>query len=77
MQDLRKQAEFDISDRIQVYYQASATLAAALDTHRDYIMGEVLATKMETAAAPEEAYQPDAALALGDESVQVGLVREG
>jgi len=62
--------------RIQVYYQASETLAAALDAHRDYIMGEVLATKMEAKPAPKGAYKPDGALEFEGESVEVGLVRE-
>ncbi len=77
VQDLRKQAEFEISDRIQVYYQASDTLASALDTHRDYIMGEVLATEMQAKAAPEGAYTPEETIEFGGERVEVGLVREG
>ena len=76
VQDLRKQAEFEISDRIQVYYQASDTLASALDIHRDYIMGEVLATEMQAAAAPEDAFKPEEAIEFGGESVEVGLVRD-
>ncbi len=56
VQDLRKQADFDISDRIHLYYQASEGLSKALETFRDYIMGEVLALEMNSAPAPDDAY---------------------
>ncbi len=46
IQDFRKQADFKISDRIALTYQASPGLSSALTTHRDYIMEEVLAVEM-------------------------------
>ncbi len=54
VQDLRKQAEFEISDRIRVYYHASAGLATALQTFKDYIMAETLAVEMLANDAPED-----------------------
>lgn len=46
IQDFRKQADFEISDRISLTYQASPGLSSALTKHRDYIMEEVLAVEM-------------------------------
>ena len=47
IQDFRKQADFEISDRIKLVYQASPGLSSAMKKHRDYIMEEVLALEME------------------------------
>lgn len=46
IQDFRKQAEFNISDRISLVYQATPTLQNAIETHRDYIMEETLTVEM-------------------------------
>ncbi|MGB2962764.1 MAG: class I tRNA ligase family protein [Anaerolineales bacterium] len=46
IQDFRKQADFDISDRINLVYTASPLLKQAIETHRDYIMEETLAVEM-------------------------------
>jgi len=47
IQDFRKQADFDIADRIQIRYQVSEGLERALEVHRSYIMDETLALEME------------------------------
>ena len=75
IQDLRKQADFDIADRIKVYYQASEKLAEAVDAHRDYIMGEVLATEMKAEPPPKDAYSPEETIAFDAEEVSLGLVK--
>ncbi len=59
VQSMRKDAGFEISDRIQVYYQASDTLKQAIETHRAYVMGEVLAVELTEGDAPEGAYKPE------------------
>ncbi|NIW46963.1 MAG: isoleucine--tRNA ligase, partial [candidate division Zixibacteria bacterium] len=56
VQDLRKQADFNISDRIEVYYLTSDVLEEAIQVHRDYIMNEVLAVLLEEGVPPEDAY---------------------
>jgi isoleucyl-tRNA synthetase len=55
VQELRKQAEFDIADRIRLYVTATPKLAEAISIHRDYIMGEVLAIEMSAGQPPEGA----------------------
>jgi isoleucyl-tRNA synthetase len=47
IQDFRKQADFEISDRIKLVYKASSGLSSAITKHRNYIMEEVLALEME------------------------------
>lgn len=42
VQDLRKQAEFDISDRIRLYLEASPALEAAIRKQQGYVLGETL-----------------------------------
>ena len=55
MQDLRKTAGFDISDRIRIAYTASPDLAAAAEAHAGYIQAETLAVSLEPGAAPDGA----------------------
>jgi isoleucyl-tRNA synthetase len=42
VQDLRKTADFDIADRIRLYYAASPKLNQAVKDFADYIKGETL-----------------------------------
>ena len=44
VQEARKQAGLDVSDRITLRIEGSPDVAAALDAHRDYVMEETLAT---------------------------------
>ncbi len=73
VQDMRKQADFDIADRIKLYYKASDKLAAALKAHKQYVMGEVLATEMSAKAAPKDTHAES--LAFDGETAEVGLVK--
>ena len=52
VQDLRKSADFDIADRIDVFYQASESLQRAIQSNREFIMGEVLAKSLVSAELP-------------------------
>ena len=47
IQDARKQAGFDVSDRIRVRYAASDCVSAATEQHAAYIRRETLATRLE------------------------------
>jgi isoleucyl-tRNA synthetase len=47
VQDLRKQADFDVSDRINMQVSASPDLEQAIREHQDYIMGETLTLELE------------------------------
>jgi isoleucyl-tRNA synthetase len=50
VQDLRKQADFDIADRIRLYVTATPGLRQAIHEHRDYILGETLAVELHEVA---------------------------
>jgi isoleucyl-tRNA synthetase len=73
VQDQRKQAGFEIADRIHLFAQASALLAEALQAHREYIMGETLALKFEQTAPPAGASVAE--FEFDGERVKVGLVK--
>jgi len=73
VQDLRKSADLDVSDRIDLFIEASAGLRSAVEAHREYITAETL-TKSLTFSAP-----PAGASVVEDEfegeQVKVGLVK--
>jgi isoleucyl-tRNA synthetase len=53
VQDLRKAAGLEVADRIELAVKADGggenQVAAAVDAHRDYLLGETLATSLHTA----------------------------
>ena len=55
VQDLRKAAELDVSDRVELFIEASAGLRSAIEAHKDYITAETLTSKLSFAAPPENA----------------------
>jgi isoleucyl-tRNA synthetase len=70
VQAMRKDAIFDISDRITTYYQAEGDLAEVFQTWADYIKAETLSTELVAGEPPSEAHTEthkvdDQALALG------------
>ena len=54
-QDLRKSAELDVADRIELYVEASAGLRSAIEAHKSYITGETLAVALKFEAPPSDA----------------------
>jgi isoleucyl-tRNA synthetase len=48
VQDARKQAGLEVSDRITLGISGSDAVEKALEKHRDYVMNETLATTWET-----------------------------
>ena len=56
VQDLRKTADLEIADRIQLYYAATPLLTQAVETYRDYIMTETLAVTLQSGSATEGAF---------------------
>ncbi len=56
IQALRKEAAFEISDRIVTWYQAEEALAEAIAAWGEYIRGETLSLELRSAAPPAEAF---------------------
>ena len=71
IQDFRKQADFDIADRISLVYQATPTLQNAIKTHQDYIMGETLT--VEISEGDPEKGMFSGTSSFEDEEVTLGL----
>jgi isoleucyl-tRNA synthetase len=71
IQDQRKAQGLDISDRIQVIYEASDRLARAIETHAEYLRSELLATRLERVEPGGEAVS----LKLGGEEIRVSITR--
>ena len=55
VQNMRKDAGLDVSDRIHVWVQGAAALEEAVQQHRDYITAEILALALHTGDLPQEA----------------------
>jgi isoleucyl-tRNA synthetase len=73
VQNLRKSAGFEVSDRIIVTFGASPSLGEAIDQHDAVIRNETLAEALTATASPEgEAVR---AFEIGDESVEIGVQR--
>ena len=47
LQTMRKEADFDVTDRILVCYQADAKLSAAIESGKEFIMQSVLAKELQ------------------------------
>ena len=73
VQNLRREAEFDIADHIVVYYLCGDTLREVLTAHGDYVRRETLCDDLVNAPAPEGAHT--ATLSVDGEEITLGLVR--
>lgn len=71
VQDLRKQANFEIADRIRCTYSATEELARAIEDFRDYIMSETL--MVELRAGQPEPGQAAASDTFDGESLTIGI----
>ena len=47
VQSMRKEADFEVTQRIALRVEADAEMRAALEAHRGYVMGEILATSLD------------------------------
>jgi len=54
VQSLRKDADFDIADRINLYYTASEQLGEAIQAFSEYIKEETLSVKLTAGVMPED-----------------------
>ena len=57
IQDLRREADFQLSDRITTWCEGGETVARVLAAHGDYVKGETLSVELFTEAPPEDAQQ--------------------
>jgi isoleucyl-tRNA synthetase len=71
VQDLRKSADLDVADRIELFVEASADLRSAVEAHKDYITTETLSSTLEFASPPNDAACVEDGF--DGETVKVGL----
>ncbi len=73
VQELRKQADFNVADRIIVHYVADGDAATAITQQAAYIRQETLAEELSVGEPPAGA--TTTLLTLGGHAVRVGVVR--
>jgi len=74
VQDLRKNAELDVADRIELFVEASAGLKSAVEAHKEYITAETLASRLQFGTLPGGAAVAEDTF--DGETVKVGLVKQ-
>ncbi|HXQ33618.1 MAG TPA: DUF5915 domain-containing protein, partial [Anaerolineales bacterium] len=74
VQDLRKTAELDVADRIELFVEASAGLMSAVETHKDFIIAETLTSNLIFGSPPDHAYAVEDEF--DSEKMKVGLVKK-
>ncbi len=57
IQDLRREADFELSDRITTWCAGGEAVARVLVAHGDYVKGETLSVELHAEAPPEDAQQ--------------------
>ena len=56
LQDMRREAGFDLSDRITAWYEGPEEIGRVLRAHDAYVRAETLATELAAGAAPADAH---------------------
>ncbi|MBI4570419.1 MAG: isoleucine--tRNA ligase, partial [Chloroflexi bacterium] len=59
IQNLRRDAGFDISDRITTYWQGDADIRRVLAAHAEYVQGETLSLSLIEGAPPAAAHRAE------------------
>ena len=56
IQNMRRDAGFDIADHIETFYEAGAEVAQVMTAYEEYVRQETLSDRVATGAAPSDAY---------------------
>ena len=75
IQGMRRDAGFDISDRIVIYYEGPPAVTKVIEAQARYIQQETLSERLEAGPAPPDAFVETQKL--DDAEVSVGVVRVG
>ncbi|HDI53084.1 MAG TPA: isoleucine--tRNA ligase, partial [Candidatus Bathyarchaeota archaeon] len=75
IQALRKEADFEIDDRIETYYLGDPELEKAFEVEAEYIAAETLSIALHRAEPPEGAYVKE--YEIDGRRLKLGLVRIG
>ena len=74
VQDLRKSAELDVAERIELFVEASEGLKSAVEAYKDYIAAETLTSSLVLGNPPDGAYIGEDEFE--NEKMKVGLVKK-
>ncbi len=74
VQDLRKNAELDVAERIELFVEASEGLKSAVEAYKDYISAETLTSSLVFGNPPDGAYIGEDEFE--NEKMKVGLVKK-
>jgi len=74
VQDLRKSADLDVADRIELFVDASPGLRSAIEAHKDYITSETLTSNLVFEGLPPGASSVEDTFE--GEKLTVGLVKQ-
>ena len=74
VQDLRKSAELDVADRIELFLEASAGLKSAVEAHKAYITSETLTSNLVFGSPPTDAHIVEDEF--DNENMKAGLVKK-
>jgi len=72
IQTLRKEADFNVDDRIELSIIASDDVMAAIAVYREYLEAETLATLLENAVESAEASKE---IKVGNEAIIINIIR--
>lgn len=72
IQKMRKEAGFEVSDRIEISYSADETMQKVVDTHTDYIQKEVLCTTLANTTPSGDKVET---INVDDNSITIGISR--
>ena len=73
IQNMRRDAAFDISDRIASYWQGDDDVSRVLAAHGDYVRGETLSLELVEGEPPADAHREE--LTVEGHDVVLGVVR--
>jgi isoleucyl-tRNA synthetase len=69
VQNLRKDSGLEVTDKITVAMTTTTLVKQAVETNRDYIMSEILATVIEYKESLDEGHS----IALNEEQIQITI----
>ena len=73
VQNLRKEVDFNVNDRISLYFEADGELAEAIKTHVDYIGTETLSTVIVNEPIPPDIHAEE--IKLGGYIARIGVAK--
>jgi isoleucyl-tRNA synthetase len=72
IQTLRKEADFNVDDRIELFIEADDAVMAAVEAYREYLENETLATLLEN---PAGSYDASKEIKVGKDQIIINIIR--